>query len=214
MSRFIQIDEEGYFLSAGARVNDTHYGFELLTHLSISPLGTVTTTDPVANSQVIVEAFSHPLVALQVGNNGQKWHIKAPYNYVADFNLDSLYVDEWDRFCGFTFTNIPFVLSRSAQMQFFDLVDSFDDDSFTFGKKTYSSLTRPVVNYKIDLQSEVSKPLREVLPQLKLPRSKICLVEIQTNFDSEYLKSQGHIASRVENFDELVTLAKKISWLV
>lgn len=237
MSRFIQIDEEGYFSSAGVRVTDTYYGRNLFENLRIENRAYVSKSE---NLDIFVEAFDEPLVALSVeSSRSQVWTLFFPYEYTAKFSLDSLVLDEWDRFHGRTKNNIPFVLSRSAQMQLFDLVDTFDDDSITvsdheykiqkiFDREKMSLLNKPDISSSAfwtesynswsdsgtapgwELGS-VAKPLTEVIPQIKIPRSKICILGCGTGHDAAYLAALGHIVTAVDISAEAIAKAKAMN---
>lgn len=246
MARFIQIDEDGYFSSSGLRVSDDAYGLSLISHLTSRQRGFLT---QVEGQEVIVEAFDLPLVAHRVRREKSStpqsgelhWVLEFAYGFTCKFDLRTLVTDVWDRFQGRTLHNVPFVFSRSAQMEFFNLVDDFDDDSITVdGQK----LEIKSVN-QLDLQTplappnpgvagavapqlkftdvnkaeywsdryqswssentppgwelgEAAKPLREVLPQIKIPRSRICVLGCGTGHDAAYFASQGHIVTAVD----------------
>ena len=130
IKRYIQVDEEGYFLNdEGIRYTDEDYGQELLAGLRIEDRGKIVTQD--RDQEIFVEAFDDPIVALQVekGVDLDRWTLLAPYGFRSEFSLRQLYLDEWDRFHGETHKRVPFVFSRSAQAAFFNQLDEFDDDS-------------------------------------------------------------------------------------
>ncbi|MCB0349799.1 MAG: methyltransferase domain-containing protein [Bdellovibrionales bacterium] len=253
MNRFIQIDEEGYFLSGGIRVTDEYYGRNLFENLRVENRAFITKSE---NLDIFVEAFDEPLVALRVeaGVGSQNvtdsnhnttakqthnisdstWTLTLPYGYQTQFSLNTLVSDEWDRFHGRTVNGLPFVLSRAAQMQLFDLVEAFDDDSITVSGREYKIVslnerdkslgrdgspltpgTRPDINTP-EFWSEsyhswhesgnkpgwelgcVAKPITEVIPQIKIPRSKVCIFGCGTGHDAAYFASQGHIVTAVD----------------
>jgi SAM-dependent methyltransferase len=224
INRFIQIDDEGYFLSSGIRITDEEYGQSLLENLRIDGKAYVTESQ---DQKVFVEAFDEPLVARSVDRAaGTQWILNLPYQSTVTFDLSTLCVDDWDRFHGRTSSGLPFVLSRSAQMQFFDLVDSFDDDSITvdgkrFEIKTLNQLDKLSLDERLDINgaefwsesyrkwvsaettpawelNEPAKPLREVVPQIKIPKSRICILGCGLGNDAAFLASLGHIVTAVE----------------
>lgn len=236
MSRFIQIDEEGYFLSSGLRLDDPIYGEALLKELKTENRGFYTTAQ---NERVFVEAFDEPLVGLGVEkHSGESWILRLPYGYATTFIPTTITCDDWDRFHGRTVDGLPFVLSRAAQMQFFDLVDSFDDDSVTVNGRRIEIMTlnmadktpladRPDINesefwsesYR-NWQSagnppgwelgEVAKPLREVVPQIKIPKSRICILGCGSGHDAAFLAAQGHIVTAVDLSPEAIDKARSL----
>lgn len=220
MARFLQIDENGFFISAGLRITDEPFGYALLSQLQTKNRGFVTEGQ---GDTFIIEAFDLPLVARHVTANvlsakTDEWLLEFPYGYTSRFNLNSLCTDDWDRFLGRTLNNIPFVFSRSAQVTFFNLLEGFDDDAiYVNGKKILIPSINDVDARKglthADVDSckaqgwdldEVAKPLREVLPQIKIPRSRICILGCGSGHDAAYLASQGHIVTVVDlNADAL-----------
>jgi SAM-dependent methyltransferase len=231
MAQFIQIDEDGYFSSSGLRVSDEAYGLSLISHLFARNRGYYT---QVQGNEVIVEAFDEPLVAHHVTKSkGGALTLSFAYGFTCKFDVQTLCTDEWDRFHGRTLHGLPFVLSRTAQMELFNIVDEFDDESLTFNGtrfevQTLNQLdqmtllgpqnelaTKGAVN-QADYWSdryrswqaenvppgwelgEPAKPLREVLPQIKIPRSRICVLGCGTGHDAAYFASQGHIVTGVD----------------
>lgn len=217
MARFIQIDEDGYFVSSGLRVADETYGHALLSQLQEKNRGFITQSD---GHEIIVEAFDQPLISLPVrpgpkigsdlGSTPQ-WPLQFPYGYTSTFDPHTLCTDDWDRFHGRTINNLPFVFSRSAQIDFFNLLEKFDDDAiYVDGKKILIPTIndREVAEAKLSYHGptpnwafyfdDVAKPLREILPQIKIPRSRICILGCRTGHDAAYFASQGHLVTAVD----------------
>ena len=113
---------------------DQEYGHHLLKHLVCEEKGRFQT--PYQNQNYWVEAFDEPLIVQQVDRiKGDKWDVLFPYEFKSNFELDSLSLDEWDRFHGLTVQGVPFVFSRAAQSEFFHLLDDYDDTSITVGHR-------------------------------------------------------------------------------
>lgn len=256
---FLQIDDMGKMYSNAQPIEDDNFCRSILSHIKCENR---IFTSYFNDKNIIIEAFDEPLVALSVIPNKNAihgpdktvslWNFKTMYGFEAQFRLDSLFTDEWDRFHGVTenimsmtgiastgmvAAQIPFVLSNHAQGRFFDQLDSFDDDSITFDKKTYTigsiidreklSPSRPGdVNkssfwedtYQLFVSKnekpgwelgEPAKPLIEVLPQLKLPKSKICVLGCGMGHDAAFLATQGHIVIAVDFSKEAIAQAKK-----
>lgn len=223
MSRSLTIDEEGFISLDGARVEDPEVGSELLKNLvKVNNERFTTRWD---ESEALVEQFDAPLVAHHVARVGDRFTLTMPYGFQRDLLVESLCVDEWDRFHGLTTDKISFVFSRQAQMEFFDAVDEFDDDSITVGGTRVE--VRPffiedpkVENEKFwtDLYNqpqgpgwelgETSKPLVHVLPQLKMTRSRILVLGCGSGHDAAYLATQGHIVTAVDFSPEAIARAK------
>ena len=146
MDKYIQLDEEGYFHFEGQRIIEKDFGQDLLKSLTVEPmLGYYSFQE---GQKVFIEAFDAPLVVYQIEHLKEDlWSALTPYDYQFQFSLHDLYVDEWDRFLGYDDKKRPFVFTRSAQADFFNSLDSFDDDSVTHGEIRYEVgpwLTSPV----------------------------------------------------------------------
>ncbi|MNS63508.1 hypothetical protein D3C72_966040 [compost metagenome] len=124
-TKFVQIDEEGYVVSGEIRIQDPNVGSELLGNIKLHEGGTLISI--FGEVPVIVEAFDEPYVASQVHHENNQWLIELPYGVELEFSLESLSLDEWDRFHGYAKNKIPFVFSRKAQASFFQMLEEFDD---------------------------------------------------------------------------------------
>ena len=222
--RFIQIDEEGCFLSNSVRVADEEYGHTLLNNLVREEKGRIQTS--YQDQNVWVEAFDEPLVARQVFKvEGQEWELLFPYGFKSTFDFESLSLDEWDRFHGLTKQGIPFVFSRAAQAEFFNLLDDYDDTSITVNGRQYDIpdwfVAEPEANKQKfwcqkyeenfmpwDLE-EPATALTDALAQLKIPKSRILVPGCGTGNDAAYLARQGHIVTAVDISPNAIKIAKE-----
>jgi SAM-dependent methyltransferase len=224
-NQFLQIDEEGYGLSREVRIQDPLVGEELLNNLHLHEGGTLLST--IGETPVIVEAFDEPLVALQIHHDNGQWIIQCPYNVEFDFSLKSLSLDEWDRFHGYTEKKIPFVMSRKAQASFFNQLEDYDDDSITADGKRYEippywSEDHSVENesfwtssYKGDNNpgwnlGEAAPALKDMLPRLKISRSRILILGCGEGHDAAYFAKDGHIVTAVDISPLALERAKKL----
>lgn len=222
--RFIQIDEEGYVLLGETRSQDSEVGAEALNHLAFADNGAFVSR--CGGVPVIVEAFDEPYVASQVSVTNQQFHIDLPYGVSFDFDLNSLSLDEWDRFHGKCGNEIPFVMSRKAQSNFFGLLDDYDDESISFGGKTYeipsyfpSNQEVNKANYWTQIYNEEGNPgwnlgtaaeaLKDMLPRLKLPKSRILVLGCGEGHDAAFFAQHGHVVTGVDFSEEAVARAQK-----
>ena len=223
--RYLPIDEDGYVWFEGQRLDDREYGAELFRNLRVGERGRIVTS--LRGQDALVEAFDAPLVAKHVAKvDGTSGRLDLPYGDAVDFTFDSLSIDEWDRFHGVTTAGIPFVLSRTAQFEFFDLLDGFDDDSITVEGRT---LTVPPwlapdkkpdgerfwsEHYRNDALgwdlSTEAPALAHILPQLKLSRSRILVLGAGLGHDAAYLARQGHAVTAVDFSPEAVSRARAL----
>lgn len=223
-NKFVQIDEEGCGLLQEVRLTDPVAAQELLKNIHFAENGAMVST--LAGEPVIVEAFDQPYVALQVEKQNGEWLIHIPYGLMFSFLPTSLCLDEWDRFHGKTTKGIPFVLSRKAQAQFFNLLDDYSDDSITIDKKKYEipplfALNPEVEKEKFwtDVYVSEGKPgwdlaapaeaLKDMLPRLKLPRSRVLVLGCGEGHDAAFFAEQGHFVTAVDVSPEAIARAQK-----
>ncbi len=223
-TRYIQMDEEGYFIVDQQRIKDQERGHTLLTNLKIKPLSGYSSFD---GEDIYVEAYDAPLIVHELSpGKDDLWEATSAYDYNFKFSLKSLTLDEWDRFLGYDTENRPFVLTPKAQAIFFDTLDEFDDDSITFNKVCYE-LT-PWLKTKVSTESsdfwdkkyqteetpgwelsKVSVPLAQSIPQLKIPRCRILVPGCGSGNDAAHLASLGHIVTAIDFSNEAISLAQQ-----
>ncbi len=177
----------------------------------------------------IVEAFDQPYVVQQIyKNSNSNWEIELPYGIRKKLDLDNITVDEWDRFHGRTDKDIPYVFSRKAQNEFFNLVSEFDDDGFTIEEKSY--LIKPYLPSNQEVRDsgfwsniykdKSNKPgwdmegpnpiLKSIIPQLKIPKSRILVVGCGRGHDAHLLAQQGNVVTAVDFSEEAINEARKL----
>jgi SAM-dependent methyltransferase len=223
----VQIDEEGYPLFDGLRVQDKQFGLDLIAGIEKSPEGR-TFFIKYKEDKYILEAFDEPYVVQMVYKNLTGWEIELPYGLKKDLTLKDLTVDEWDRFHGRTAEDIPFVFSRKAQNEFFNLVDEFNDDGFyideTFYEvlpywqshaqerqsKVWSDRYKEASNQPPwDMKSE-NPLLREILPQIKIPKSRILVLGCGNGHDANFFAKAGHLVTGVDFSGDAIEQAQKL----
>lgn len=224
--RFIQIDEEGYFKMDDLRVADADAGREWLARLTVDRGRAITSMN---DEPILVEAFDEPYVALQVeapheASSDSNWIATMPYGYHEEFQLDTLSLDEWDRFHGRTARGVPFVFSRAAQNEFFNLLDEFDDDSITFRGERIETTPWLPDNPDVNTQDwwtnlyrtnesrwELNAPshvLDKIAPRLKLQRMRVLVPGAGSGNDAAWFAEQGHIVTALDFSDEAIARAK------
>jgi len=222
--RYVQIDDEGYLNFGGTRVTDEKDGQEVLNLLRRDKTGRF--ASELDGHPVWIEAFDEPYVAIQVYKRDDgTWQLQMPYQFFANFDPASLSLDEWDRFHGYTDNGVPFVLSRSAHHELFNLVDEFDDDSITIdGSKlttanwlllkkgaepNQSSFWTNIYHTETpgwELDAPAA-PLQDILPQLKITRSRIIVLGCGSGNDAAYFAEKGHIVTAVDISEEAIQRA-------
>lgn len=222
--RFIKIDQEGYFLFDSIRLTEAAVGFSLFEKLRLADLGAFVTT--LEEQDLFVEAFDEPYVALQVHQKNGKWSIQCAYEFTVEFELSSLTLDEWDRFHGVALNGVPFVFSRAAQSEFFNLLDEFDDTSITWhGKQIEVPSWLPDIANVEDEKfwsdryreqsthwdlGQASPILQKMLPKLRLPKSRVLVLGAGTGHDAAFFAEQGHWVTAVDISEEALTKARAL----
>ncbi|WP_374075937.1 class I SAM-dependent methyltransferase [Bdellovibrio bacteriovorus] len=224
-TQFIQIDEEGYGLSREVRIQDPLVGQELLQNLKIHEGGTLLST--IGTTPVIVEAFDEPYIAQQVQlKDDNTWEISLPYGVHFAFSLESLSLDEWDRFHGYTSNKIPFVMSRKAQASFFNMLDEFGDDFVEFQGKTYDIPNYWPANKDVEKETywsqiykteanpgwnlgEPAEALKDMLPRLKISRSRVLVLGCGEGHDAAFFAKAGHFVTAVDISPMAIEKARK-----
>jgi SAM-dependent methyltransferase len=216
--KFIAIDDEGFPHFHGIRVTDQDIGRAIIKNLKPSSKnsGTQVELDGVTAT---VESFDYPWVIQSVTkilSDEEKIEIELPYQVQMPILLKDLRVDQWDRFVGLdSHQNIPFVFSRKAQAQFFEMCEEFDDDSVTIKGKRFTILPQYFTavptnqsefwnekyqsNQRPGWELETHHPsLPHIIAQLKLSKSRILILGCGSGNDAAYFASFGHIVTAVD----------------
>lgn len=221
--RYLPIDAEGYFVFDGRRVTEEEVGRELLENIRPAEKNRLVTS--MNGVPAWVEAFDEPLIARHVHDcDGGRCTMDLVYGVQMPFRLETLSVDEWDRFHGLNEVGVPFVFSRQAQYEFFEFLDSFDDDSVTVKGVRYEvgpwlgaveKINAP--GFWTDIYQN-EKPgweagresvvLPDILPQLKLTKSRVLVLGCGSGHDAAFFARAGHVVTGVDFSEEAITRAR------
>ena len=223
--RYIQVDEEGYLKLDESRVTDERIGREWIASMQHDPAQFLVWMR-MENQDVIVEAFDAPYVAAQVIKIELSWCVTMPYGHSENFALDTLSLDEWDRFHGRTARGIPFVFSRAAQAAFFEFIDDYDDDSITVDGVTYKLpawLRATSESEKTQFWTEryqaketpwdlqgAHPSLPRLAAAIKVQRSRILVLGCGRGHDAAWFARAGHIVTAVDYSDEAIREARAL----
>lgn len=223
MTKFLSMDEDGYFLSEGVRWTDKTLGHALLQSLKRTPTGAF---EVQFNGQpCILEAFDEPLVVQSVQTQGAGLELIFPYGFTAGLKHRSLSADSFDRFHGQTAMGLPFVLSRKAQAQLFDACDEFDDDGLVLGGERIEIGPWLVEDGAVKTSDywqgryarqetgwDLASPhegFTYILPQLKQPRCRIAVLGCGQGHDAAFLAAQGHLVTAFDFSEKALAAAKE-----
>ena len=222
---FIVIDENGRILVNEQPLKDPLQGKIILQSLQKAENSSYVSQH--LDQPCLVEYFDEPLIAEDIEPGKKSWKIFCAYQTEFEMDLKDLVVDEWDRFHGRTREGIPLVLSEKAQDRLFNLVDEFDDDSLTVNGKTYS-----IENYFSDSSelndkkwwgdvydseenprwnlAEPAEALKDMLPRLKLPKSRILVLGSGEGHDAALFAREGHVVTAVDISPQATERAQKL----
>ena len=225
---FLQIDEEGYVKIGDLRVTDDLVGKQVFENLAFNKYGALVSRS--GEKTVFVEAFDEPLVVRSMEQiTPGSWRLLMPHQFESEVKIHpekpNLSLDEWDRFHGTTTDGLPFVLSRAAQASFFNQLEEFDDTGIvvdgtrieipdwlqTNENINGSEFWSKIYNTEVP-RWELEQPavaLKDILPQLKLPRAKILVLGCGSGNDATHLAQSGHIVTAVDISPEAITKARE-----
>ncbi len=223
--RFIQIDDDGYFVLDGNRATDEAFCRPLLASLTKDEGNRYFVQS--SGQWALVEAFDEPLVAANVAKDPRgQWTLILPYGLSKPFDPQTLCLDEWDRFHGRTADNLSFVLSRKAQAEFFQRLDDYDDDAIVIDGQRIEMLpwladneeARGEAFWTRIFQTEPHPPfdlgapaaaLKDILPQLKLNKMRVAVLGCGKGHDAAFFAEQGHLVTAFDVSPEAIAETKK-----
>src|SRR3989338_3109073 len=225
--KFLSINENGeIFLDPESDIplrnpNDIH---EIQQNLRLTEKYQLVTE--FQDENYIVESFDHPLQIIAIEFKENKIFIQSTANnlFLADPKKWSL--DPWDRFNGLTIGGAPFVLTEKAQAQLFNLSDSFDDEGFVAQGNYISTppyyIDTPTIekpNFWVDVYAKEGTPgwdlaapspvLVDMLPRLKLPKSRILVLGCGEGHDAAFFAQAGHLVTAVDFSKEAIFRGKQ-----
>jgi SAM-dependent methyltransferase len=224
-SLYLTIDETGKVYHQSKRILEAETLKEIFFGMHFSENGALVTF--FHEEPCIVEYVDEPLIAKKVLID-EKGELKISLDQDIPYpiKMESLCIDEWDRYHGLTAEAgaLPFVLSPSAQNDFFNCVESFTDESFTLQGITYQTPNYWNDENQVQLekywsniyQTEVPRwdlgqpapALTEIYPKLKLPVSRIAVIGGGTGHDAAFFAKQGHHVTLIDISPEAITKAR------
>ncbi len=212
--RFLSLNEHGeiFFDVEDHPVRSPSDLHEIQQNLKIAENSILTTE--FQDETYIVESFDHPLQVIAIELKDKKIYLQTKANNLFTANAADWSVDAWDRFNGLTNTGVPFVLTKKAQEQLFNECDSYDDEGFS-AKDTYIAtppyyIDEPRIeksDFWVNVYHEgspgwdlsVASPvLVDMLPRLKLPKSRILVLGCGEGHDAALFAEAGHVVTAVD----------------
>ena len=224
--RFLSINEHGeiFIGSSDKPIKDPEQKNLVLNNLELD--SSYHLRAKIEDQTFHVEAFDFPLIAQDLSFKDGKLIGQTAENIFFEVPKNKLFVDFIDRFCGFTTNKIPFVLSKGAQEKLFEAVDDYDDDSITFGDTTIQTpnffLTESTIEKMKEwneIYTQESTPpwslqqpsliILDMIPRLKLPKSRILILGCGEGFDAIPFAEAGHVVTLVDFSPEAIAKAKQ-----
>ena len=226
IEKFLSINEAGeiFFDAEKDPVRNPVFIHEIQQNLKIGEKCLLTTE--FQDEEYIVESFDHPLQIIAIELKDKKIFLQTKSNNLFIANNDAWSVDSWDRFNGLTSAAVPFVLTKKAQEQLFNQCESFDDEGFSV-ENNYI----PTPPYYIDSSTKISESefwsaryrdnklgwdlgtaspiLLDMLPRLKLPKSRILVLGCGEGHDAALFAEVGHVVTAVDFSKEAVRRGKE-----
>ena len=185
----------------------------LIENLKLTELFALETSDH--DYTYSVEAADHPIMVQKIrADQGGVW-ITAQNGKELLAIKDKFSFDYQDRLCGLTQKSVPFRLSKECMDGFFDLCDEYDDDFFVLGgykimtppyyfeisesrnpgywENVYHSDGNPIWN-----MLEPARALTEMLPKMKLPKSRILILGGGEGHDAALFAQASHLVTVVD----------------
>lgn len=162
-----------------------------------------------------------------VSRQGSYLKLNFLYDYTLTIEVTNLFLDPWDRLHGETEKGIPFTFSRKAQEQFFEMLEDYSDEDFIWNGKTEkfhsfwgdnTAINLPQWWNKIYQEEEnprwnlsaPSETLKDMLPRLKLPKSKVLVLGCGDSYDAAYFAEHGHLVTAVDISPHAIERSKKL----
>lgn len=223
ISVFLTVDENGTIFEGDKALEDSELLKEFYANLFLDQKFTLKTF--VGGHEYIVEAFDAPIVAATIFKKpGKIWSFQSSTGFPFSFSLEHLFVDYNDRFYGMVDKTF-FVFSPKAQDDFFDLVDGSDDDHFIVDDHNYplAPFYQPLKevsksDYWTQVYVEEKNPgwdlnapaavLQDMLPRLKLPKSRVLVLGSGFGHDAAFFAQHGHAVTAVDFSAEAIEGAR------
>ena len=165
-----------------------------------------------------VEAFDAPIMIEKLSIDPSKPEtgvVEMTTGFTETFSFSQILVDDWDRFYTVSSRGLPMIFSDEAQNQLFEFCDEYGDDFLKIGGQTYlTQRLYPDLDaveknpYWDQVYQEEAKPgwdlnqpspvLVDMLPRLKLPKSRILVLGCGFGHDAAFFAQNGHLVTAVD----------------
>jgi hypothetical protein len=222
----LTISDQGKIFNKSVLVENEELLQDFFTEMQFAETGAL--ISKFDETPCLVEYSDEPLIAKKVfANEDAKIFIATGTDLVFQVEPKSLSIDEWDRYHGLIAqsNNLPFVFSDKAQNDFFNLVDSFTDDSFTWKGQTFNTPEYWFDENEVEAENfwthiyqteeprwDLGQPapgLTEYYPKLKLPISRVIVIGGGSGHDAAFFAQHGHHVTLVDISSAAIARAQK-----
>lgn len=233
--RFAVVDENGWIFFDNRQIEDAAAARDFFAQLHYLPNRSFGSL--LMGENVIVEAFDAPLIVqtFDFDPDAEKVTLRFTYGYKLEIEtgnftseiLPKFFLDPWDRVYGETKQGIPFSFTKKALGEFFDSLDEFDDESVVFNgqrvelKPLWQDETQvqgadwwnTVYTGEVEPAWNMDAPavtLKDMLPRMKLPKSRILVLGCGDSHDAAFFAQSGHMVTAVDFSEHAIERSKKL----
>ena len=173
-----------------------------------------------------IEAFDHPIMAQLIRADQSGIWITAQNGREFSTVKDKFSFDFDDRLCGLTSNGAPFRLTIEAMDDFFTKCDNSSEEHFILGGYHVKTAEYYFANSEIEKANywesvydtegnpgwnlqEPAAALKEMLPRLKLPKSRILVLGCGEGHDAAFFAEAGHVVTAVDFSKRAIEIGKK-----
>lgn len=220
----LRIDDEGFPCFGETRISDPAIGQQIFKNLNKDQKFLWHTQ--INNTDYLIEVFDQPLIVqnLEIPKNFTgTLLLQMPFESYFHADVSQWKVDQWDRFHGRTTSGLPFVLTRKAQVQIFELAEEFSDESFTIQGIEILTPSLWEESQKSESQNwdqryhESDTPwdigqshpaFRDLMPRLKLSKCRVLVLGCGNGHDAAFMAQNGHHVTAVDISEQALLNAK------
>ncbi len=226
MLQYVIIDEHGeiFLNDTEHKITDQNLLNQVFQNLKLSEDQTLITD--LNDEKFIVESFDFPIIAQAIHLSAGRLLIYTESGLYFETLPEAWTVNQKDHFCGLTVNGAPFRLSKKALNQLFSMCSKYDDDSFTIENKRYATppyyLPRTEIKSSLfwsEIYKNESRPgwdlnqpaeaFKDMLPRLKLPKSRILVLGCGYGHDAALFAEVGHVVTAIDFSSAAISGAKK-----
>jgi SAM-dependent methyltransferase len=213
MTRTLKVDEEGLLWRGDERIADASEAKRLFSSIILNEDGVPTARDE--RGVILIEPFDALILARHVQEaSQQRIRLAGPYGLFFDIDPRTLCLDAWDRLRGLTSDGLDVVFLRSAQEEFFELLEDYSDTSITIQGVRFETPAWPGGNTEArnpewwaaffrdgSLPWDLGAPhpaLADIVPRLKLNKMRVLVLGSGRGHEAALMAQAGHMVTAID----------------